>query len=561
MDTTAVSGVVLESMSDGAARAAIYARVSTDEQAAHGTSLAGQLVRCRSWAATAGAVVCGEHVDEVSGATLDRPALRALLGRVAAGGVDVVVCTDPDRWSRDLLDGLLVERQLAERGVDVVYVDRQGMSTLERQIRGAFAEEERRKITERTSRGVRSVARSGWWPAGLAPFGYRIVHDGPRSRLEIDDTDAATLREAIRCLVDEHLSTLATARRLNTLGHLPRKGGRWNHQSLRHQLRDARGLSGRWTFRTADHGQRQTIEIAIPAIVSPERHAQLLEVLAATSTVVEHRGVYLVSGRLVSPCGAPMYGIYRKDRDSRAYRCKQRDTTTGPGRCTCANLDTRAVDQAVWAEIVDLLTNPAQLVALASARLDHLDAAQPVGARDLAALDRRIRRREHAVGRHVADLLAQGMDAAVVQHATAALETDLVALRRHRHQAAAWAQTNRDRAERTRRLWELAAHAATVLANPTTDIQERVIAVLDITVRVTGSHPCPTCHGRGTIVYPGTGHRPPTVCATCRRWRQLPHLELTGIIPDTPSLDHHTPTEAHYPFRIETTDSRARQAT
>ena len=60
-------------MGDGARRAAIYARVSTDEQAAHGTSVPEQLARCRSWAAESGAVVRGEHVDEVSGATLDRP--------------------------------------------------------------------------------------------------------------------------------------------------------------------------------------------------------------------------------------------------------------------------------------------------------------------------------------------------------------------------------------------------------------------------------------------------------------------------------------------------------
>jgi site-specific DNA recombinase len=66
-------------------QAAIYTRVSTDEQAQTGTSLATQEDACRAYCERAGWEVVAVESDEgVSGATMVRPALARVYAPVGA---------------------------------------------------------------------------------------------------------------------------------------------------------------------------------------------------------------------------------------------------------------------------------------------------------------------------------------------------------------------------------------------------------------------------------------------------------------------------------------------
>ena len=70
----------------------LYARVSTDEQARSGYSLAQQLEALREYAAREGYEVLEEVVDPgQSGASLERPGMDRVRDLVAAGGVAVVL--------------------------------------------------------------------------------------------------------------------------------------------------------------------------------------------------------------------------------------------------------------------------------------------------------------------------------------------------------------------------------------------------------------------------------------------------------------------------------------
>lgn len=60
--------------------AALYVRVSTEEQAERGASIEAQEEFLREWAAKEGFEVYKVYRDEgISGATLERPALQALI--------------------------------------------------------------------------------------------------------------------------------------------------------------------------------------------------------------------------------------------------------------------------------------------------------------------------------------------------------------------------------------------------------------------------------------------------------------------------------------------------
>ncbi|AFV12387.1 site-specific recombinase PinR [Thermacetogenium phaeum DSM 12270] len=75
--------------------ALIYLRVSTEEQAERGYSIAAQREECRAKARELGATEITEFVDEgVSGSILERPALVAALEKLKAGGIRWFICLD-----------------------------------------------------------------------------------------------------------------------------------------------------------------------------------------------------------------------------------------------------------------------------------------------------------------------------------------------------------------------------------------------------------------------------------------------------------------------------------
>jgi len=85
-------------------RAALYARVSTEEQAQR-FGLTSQLTELRAFAATKGWTVPtgGEYVDDgYSGADLERPALARLREAVRLHAFDAVLIHDVDRLARRL---------------------------------------------------------------------------------------------------------------------------------------------------------------------------------------------------------------------------------------------------------------------------------------------------------------------------------------------------------------------------------------------------------------------------------------------------------------------------
>jgi site-specific DNA recombinase len=83
-------------------RAALYARVSSDQQARGGT-IASQLAALRERIAADGLRLAAEHAyvdDGYSGASLLRPALERLRDAAAAGAIDRVYVQSPDRLAR-----------------------------------------------------------------------------------------------------------------------------------------------------------------------------------------------------------------------------------------------------------------------------------------------------------------------------------------------------------------------------------------------------------------------------------------------------------------------------
>src|ERR671921_897817 len=142
----------------GPRKAILYARVSTDEQARSGYSLAQQLEALRDYAAQEGYEVLEEVTDPgQSGASLERPGMERVRNLVAAGGVSVVLAQDRDRFSREPAYTYLLKREFEEYGTKIRALNDRGDDTPEGELTDGILDQlakfERAKTAERTRRG------------------------------------------------------------------------------------------------------------------------------------------------------------------------------------------------------------------------------------------------------------------------------------------------------------------------------------------------------------------------------------------------------------------------
>ncbi len=100
-----------------------------------------------------------------------------------------------------------------------------------------------------------------------------------------------------------------------------------------------------------------------------------------------------LSGRLICRCGGHMTGITRSDRANRRYRCRFGRHEPGRPFCSEPSLLADRVDDAVWREVIALLSDPALLAEAAQNRVRRL-AAGP--APDTPTSEEALRRKERA---------------------------------------------------------------------------------------------------------------------------------------------------------------------
>ena len=489
---------------------------------------------------------------------------------IREGVVGVIVVAKLDRLGRSMRHLSVLLGELDDRGVRLVSVaeafdSATASGRLQRNILGSFAEFEREQIRERTSSGVAAVAREGFWPGGPPPFGWAVAPDPGqphRARLVVADHEAEALRVAVDAVVNENLSTGEVATRLNQGGFRPRKAARWHGHMLRHLLLNL-PLSGQWVWRRGQDrsGRRRRSEgapimVAVPPLIDGPTHERLLAILADRSTGARasmRQRDYLLSRRITSPHGSAMVGIPRANHERR-YVCRDSiGTASSPDSCGCHRVDADGVEEAVWAEIVAVISEPERLMALAEAALGARAGEREVEEGQMGALDRRIRRLEEALAEDLVGLVARGVDHAAVRRATAKLDRELAELRRRRVQLAGWRSANQLTAQRAQKLQELVAEASVALERTDFAGRRRLVDLLDVQVRVNGWEPCHTCGGRGLLPAPEIQssterRRTPLVCPTCHRRRWLPRITISGLLPFAEE-DAEPPEEL--PFEVE----------
>lgn len=180
-------------------KAAVYIRVSTEEQALEGYSIEAQKKRGIEYCSKMGYDLVGFYVDEgISGKSLDRPKVQDLISDAKKKLFDVVVVYKLDRFTRslkdlanilELFDKFGVVLKSTSEDIDVSSLSGRAMV----QMLGVFAEFERGTIAERTAMGIEQRMREGFYKAPRAPFGY--IYDKKTKNYYIDPSKAEIVKE------------------------------------------------------------------------------------------------------------------------------------------------------------------------------------------------------------------------------------------------------------------------------------------------------------------------------------------------------------------------------
>jgi site-specific DNA recombinase len=184
--------------------AAIYVRVSTQDQAQHGFSIDAQEEALQNYAKALGYEIFKIYKDEGKSAkNLNRPEMNNLLKDAEERKFQAIFIYKLDRFSRSLKDLILTIDKLKEWGIDFVSMQDKietasASGKLMFQIIGAFAEFERNIIGDRTSFGMERKAKEGGFIT-KAPLGYKLIN----KQLLVDETNS----EQIKQIFEEFLNT------------------------------------------------------------------------------------------------------------------------------------------------------------------------------------------------------------------------------------------------------------------------------------------------------------------------------------------------------------------
>ena len=290
-------------------KVALYARVSTEEQAKHGLSIDTQLDNLRNWAKENGHSIIDEYVDagvSARKAPAKRPELQRLLGDLDK--IELIAFTKLDRWTRnvkgyhDVLEQLEAHRVMWT-AIHEDYSTTDAASRFKVNILLAVSEAEADRTSERIKVVLERKIAKGEHIGPHPPLGYSVLDN----RL-VPDGDADIARSVFRVYQ-------STGKIYAALDYLHQQGISLLYTTVRKMLKNEL-YAGRF------HGNPNYCEPIIPPPEFDRVQAMLTERSVRNNPTKRE---YIFSGLVkCACCGFNMYGIYHDrnaDPSKYRYRC------------------------------------------------------------------------------------------------------------------------------------------------------------------------------------------------------------------------------------------------
>lgn len=314
-------------------RAAMYIRVSDEEQVKEGYSIESQIAVCSRWAAEKGHDVVDTYVDEgVSSKTLKRPDMQRMIRDIERRKFDLLIFWRLNRVTRtvkdkvflfDLFDRYDVSLKSMTEEIDTTTASGRMITNLLVSV----AQGEREQTAENVYSTMMELHLNGKRQGAVAPFGYDLI-DG---KLVINDKQSAIVKQMYEMYDSNQFGFREIAVTINTEHNQP-DDRLWSYTTVRYVLMNPSycGML-RWNHRKL--GGKETGK----SVMTPGTHEGIIEqsVFDRVNNQIKMRKTggktatsdYAFAGVLrCGRCGRAMIGFSAKKSNGRHryYRCSGR---------------------------------------------------------------------------------------------------------------------------------------------------------------------------------------------------------------------------------------------
>ena len=390
-------------------RAAIYCRVSTEDQADRGT-IQAQVHALRQTVPLWGMEIVGEYLDDGYSGTLPlekRPEGLRLMDDAKAGKIDVVAFLKTDRLARSLRHLLDIVDYFDEAGVQLRCVSEpfdtsSPVGRMIVQMMGSFAEMERSTILARTTMGRERIARDGRWTGGPVPYGYFVNNDGflivadtPRDGYEFSESEI--VGRIFNWVADGQETARGVSQRLNAEGipcwqKTQRKGApepvyRASPSGLWWPVHIAKML--RSPVYRGEHIFNNTVSRVVPALVDTATWGRANQRLTANKRLPNRKDKfqYLLRGLVKCVSCESFYAGHQAPSTRKGkpvtilyYRCGSQmgdRRVMGQHRCEAKMLSVQWIEDLVWNDIKKFVMDPGEVLEKLQAQMDMKLEATP----------------------------------------------------------------------------------------------------------------------------------------------------------------------------------------
>lgn len=343
--------------------AAIYVRVSTDEQAEQGFSLDIQKERLLAFCKSQGWDDTRIYIDDgYTGTNLDRPAMKRMIRHIEEKKIHTVVVFKLDRLSRKqkdvlkLLEDVFEPNNVVFKSATEPFETSTAFGKAMIGVLAVFAQLERDMIVERTTSGRRQKIKQGIWSGGRIPFGYSWNKD--IQKFEIVPEEAWIVKEIYRRFLLGH-SRLSIAEWA---------ADRTNERTIDHST--IRDMIARPVYKGDLVSADQTYEGSHEPIIDPEIWEAAQRETIKRKEGATPLGEYLLTGLLkCGVCGGNIVHVIRKDKKNgkvyeyNYYTCKNQHVRKkdSANNCSLNYIPREKVEKYVIDEIKSTSLYPSKI--------------------------------------------------------------------------------------------------------------------------------------------------------------------------------------------------------
>jgi site-specific DNA recombinase len=376
-------------------KVALYCRVSTGNQEKEET-IDNQIEELKKSSKEKKWSIIKIYRDTITGSVIERPGLNQLREDAEKGLFDVVFVYDLTRLSRKLGHQIALIEELNKEGIEVEVLGENYENTpegmLNRNIRGAFAEYERFKISQRFKAGKKRKLKNGQIIGCTPPYGYRYVkkQGDKAAHFEINHKEARVVKEIFKLYL-KYQSIAKITFKLKELGYKSRNDKYFYSSTLRKILK-REAYIGNWYYGKTTpckpkyhikekrkgiltgrkmNSKEDCIKVKVPRIIDNKTFNSVRNILKENGKTRRFpRKLSLCSGLIRCVKCGKSYGVRRqrvKKKGGNAryfdlYRCSQA-TGSNPNQplCKSRSISRNKLDTIVWNFVHGLLRDSGKI--------------------------------------------------------------------------------------------------------------------------------------------------------------------------------------------------------